>query len=150
MSDFSIWLNELLEACSPSAPNAEAAAAGLEFETEEGVLRIEPCEGSPGEARLGFFVGGLDRNAPSAGEWLLALHAFNAEARWQHEGWVTVDEADQIWFNWIAPIAELRAQAVDGVLRKGFDLAEALANLDRDAGTPQSAALDALHARFAS
>jgi hypothetical protein len=148
MSDFSTWLHELLAGYGQSVQVAEAAA-GLEFETEGGVLRIEPCEGSPGDARLGFFVGGLDWSAPSAGEWLLTLHAFNAEARWQHDGWVTVDEADQVWFNWIAPIDALRAQAVDGVLRKGFDLAGALADLGRDAGSPQSAALDALHARLA-
>ncbi|MEN9776164.1 MAG: hypothetical protein RL322_3234 [Pseudomonadota bacterium] len=34
MSDFPTWLNELLAAYHPSAHSAEAAAAGLVFETE--------------------------------------------------------------------------------------------------------------------
>jgi hypothetical protein len=124
------WLRDLpgLEAFMADPLLAER---GVEFETEDGLVRIEPC-GRFDEIRLGFMVEALDPQAAWAADLLLDLHEFNAQARWSHDGWVTMDESDQLWLNLIVPIAEARALTLDRLLRVGFDSANRMVDLVRE------------------
>ncbi|MBU6191433.1 MAG: hypothetical protein KGR68_19100 [Betaproteobacteria bacterium] len=133
MSEFGSWLSSV-----PGLPAAAAdpsiAQAGVEFETEDGLVRIEPCGPHP-QVRLGFMVDALDLRAPSGAGLVLELHEFNAQARWAHDGWVTIDEVDQLWLNLILPIEDVRASMLDRLLRQGFEVANRMAGLLREEAT---------------